>query len=294
MSSYWKHFFIDNGDIALIESGAQAFIANQVNHYKVKHDYVIHYVRQGKGSYRVQQKTYPLSAGDGFVLRKNSRVYYAPDPEDPWTLNWIGIGGQAIDDYLGGTQLAQLDTWSFDDKPDSLETMKAFVDYLCTVNHTQPAEASYILSQVYLLISHIQREFATGGSKPDSYQLMETSLAEEVYKYIYAHFLDKLTVQEVAAHFGISRSYLFELCKHHFDQSPKQIIQELRMNQASQLLRGTTLQVSEIANIIGYSSPFVFSKMFKEYYHYSPSDFRRLDDATIDQALFIRHKFIGH
>lgn len=100
------------------------------------------------------------------------------------------------------------------------------------------------------------------------------------------------TVNDVAEHFDISRNYLFTLCKEYFGQPPKQMIQELRMNQASQSLRGTQKQIKEIANIVGYKDAFSFSKMFKEYYHYSPSEFRKLSEKEIDEALFIRDKFL--
>ena len=64
------------------------------------------------------------------------------------------------------------------------------------------------------------------------------------------------------------------------------------MNQASQLLRGSNSQVKEIASTVGYRDAFSFSKMFKEYYGYSPTQFRNLTEEEIDKALFIREEFL--
>lgn len=72
MKSFWKHLFIDNQDIALIEVGAQNFVQNQINDYNVKHDWVIHAVLSGQGFFQIDGKGYHLKAGDGFILRKIS------------------------------------------------------------------------------------------------------------------------------------------------------------------------------------------------------------------------------
>ena len=60
---------------------------------------------------------------------------------------------------------------------------------------------------------------------------------------------------------------------------PKSMIQELRMNQAAQLLRGSKMQIKEIANMVGYKDAFSFSKMFTQYHQFSPSEFRKLSEA---------------
>lgn len=290
LKSYWKHLFLDNGDLSLIEAGLQKYTADQINNYKVKHDIVFHIVLQGKGYHSVHDKQYELKAGDSFILKKNQHVYYYPDTEDPWTICWIGIGGKNLDTYLSHSIIPMEDVLSFKEDSPAFEEMKQFIYYLSDSNPNDDLEKMKIFSMLYHFIYSLIKEFPLTHHQ-DIYSLSEPRLAEKIYGYIYENFHQAINVSDIAEEFNISRNYLFKLCRDHYGQSPKQIIQELRMNQASQLLRGTTSQVREIASIIGYKDAFSFSKMFKEYYGYSPSQFRKLNEEDIDRALFIREEF---
>ncbi len=52
-------------------------------------------------------------------------------------------------------------------------------------------------------------------------------------------------------------------------------IKEMRLQKAEQLIRKTTLNISEIVYKIGLSSRSYFSRIFKQKYRCSPSDYKR-------------------
>ena len=293
MKSFWKHFFLDNGDISLIEAGLQKFVPKQINNYKVKHDMVFHIVLQGKGYYTVNDNHYELNAGESFILKKNQRVYYLPDDNNPWTICWIGMGGSNLNTYLSHSIIPSKDVLTFEDDSMVLEEMKQFIYFLSQSDSNDSQDALHIFSNLYRFIYLLNEEFPLKNNQNNGYALTEPRLEEKIYEYIYAHFFNDLTINDITKEFNISRNYVFKLCKEHYGQSPKQIIQELRMNQASQLLRGSNSQVKEIAALVGYKDPFSFSKMFKDYYGHSPSQFRKLSEEEIDKALFIREEFLG-
>lgn len=292
LKSFWKHLFLDNGDISLVEAGLQKFVPQQINNYKVKHDIVFHIILDGKGIYSVNNEVYHLQAQDGFILKKNRRVFYIPDEDEPWTICWIGLGGENLMTYLNNTLIMSKDILNFEEESRVFDKMQDFIRFLEKSMPDDTLEYLQIFQQLYELLSLMNQELAINHSLNNAYSLMEPNLADKIYVYIYENFLKDITVTGIAEHFDISRNYLFKLCKDYFGQSPKQMILELRMNQASQLLRGSKMHVKEIANIVGYKDPFTFSKMFKEYYHHSPSHFRQLSEDEIDEALFIREKFL--
>ena len=51
----------------------------------VRPNYVIHYIISGKGTFTIGNRTYRLTAGQGFFLMPNVRTYYEADADDPWT-----------------------------------------------------------------------------------------------------------------------------------------------------------------------------------------------------------------
>lgn len=288
MHTYWKHLQIHVPHVSIIEAGHQSFSPQQINHYIVKQNLIIHAVTAGKGIFKVNGKTYHLSKNDGFILRKNQRVYYAPDSKDPWTTIWLGLSGDDLDNILNNTQLISQSVIQYNPKQKSLSLLKEIVEYIEKNSTENKKHALKTFSLLYNFLFELNNEFFSTDNINNFYHMNEDELASLVYEYIYNNFSEKIEIDKIAKHFNINRNYLFNLCKNHFGQSPKQILQELRMNKASQYIRGSDLSIKEIAAKIGYNDPLHFSKMFKKYYHYSPTQFRKLSDTEINEALFIR------
>ena len=109
--------------------------------------------------------------------------------------------------------------------------------------------------------------------------------AQNIMHYLKTNYHLPITIEEVALQFGISRNYLFQICKKHYNLSPKQFFLESPMAQAARLLCSSQLKISEISEQVGYRDTFQFSKMFKNYFGHSPSQYRILSDETIDDSV---------
>lgn len=286
MKSFWKHLALDNGELMLIEAGLQKFVPHQLNNYRVRHEAVLHVVLEGAGIFKVNHQTYELKAFDGFILKKNQQVFYTSNPDQPWTLAWIGLGGKNLPHYLRNTTLASQDVYAFEKDSLAWQELTHFIEWLSISDPTNQLDYLRAFSQLYKILLTINHEFAVSQKSQNSYTIPEASLAEKIYQFIYENFLKNLSITQIADHFDISRNYLFKICKEYYGQSPKNMIQELRMNQAVQLLRGSKMQVKEIASIVGYKDAFSFSKMFSKYYDYSPTEFRVLSEEVYDEILF--------
>lgn len=79
-----------------------------------------------------------------------------------------------------------------------------------------------------------------------------------------------LTVCEIARHGNISEVYLRKLFARELGMSPSRKLTELRMQQAK-LLIAEQRPLKEIAERVGYSDVFQFSRAFKRYFGYPPS-----------------------
>ncbi len=73
-----------------------------------------------------------------------------------------------------------------------------------------------------------------------------------------------ITVQEVANHVGLSRSYLYKMFIKHLGESTQSYLINIRMYKSSLLLKETSLSIAEIANKVGYNDPLLFSKTFSK------------------------------
>lgn len=85
----------------------------------------------------------------------------------------------------------------------------------------------------------------------------------------------EFSVEELAAQLNISRGYLYKKMVKITGKTSLEFIRVIRMKRAQQLLTESQLQVAEIAYQLGYNSPKIFTKHFKEEFNISPSEFMR-------------------
>lgn len=90
----------------------------------------------------------------------------------------------------------------------------------------------------------------------------------------------EFSVDKLAEELGLSRSSLFKRMKSEKGVSPAEFILELRLKKGADLLiESSDYQIEEIAMQIGFGSGRYFSKVFKEYFKMSPSQYRKIYKA---------------
>lgn len=83
---------------------------------------------------------------------------------------------------------------------------------------------------------------------------------------------EQFGVSELADEMHTSRSSLLRKIKKQTNLSASQFIREIRLQKAAELLKETELTASEIAFEVGFSNPSYFTKCYREYYGYPPSE----------------------
>lgn len=70
-----------------------------------------------------------------------------------------------------------------------------------------------------------------------------------------------------------------------YKNTVNQYIQNIRLEKAQELLASTDYNISEIVDKIGLSSKSYFSKLFRENYHLTPSEYRKKNQVTLTEIL---------
>lgn len=89
---------------------------------------------------------------------------------------------------------------------------------------------------------------------------------------------EQFGVTELAGQMNMSRSNLLRKVKKITDLSVSQFISEVRLKHAMELLKTSTLNVSEISHQVGFNSTSYFIKCFREYYGYPPGEAGKRDE----------------
>lgn len=111
------------------------------------------------------------------------------------------------------------------------------------------------------------------GSKETA--LHGEKLFSRVTSYFKEHIREKLTLLEIANALSISVSKLKSICATQLNTSPIEYFIELKMCEAKRLFEESNLNVSQIADYLGFSSIHYFSKLFKRKCGVSPSQYAK-------------------
>jgi len=97
----------------------------------------------------------------------------------------------------------------------------------------------------------------------------------EVKKYIEIHYLQKLSLDDIAEKVGFSKYHLSRIFKQATGYTIFDYITMLRMNDAKTLLSQKNMSVKDIGTLLGYSDPNYFTCVFKKEFDISPTEFRK-------------------
>jgi len=103
-----------------------------------------------------------------------------------------------------------------------------------------------------------------------------------IMEYIDENHDQKLLLEKVSDHFGLSANYLNNLFKASTGKTITAYMQDRRMCVAKERLCRSTDSIKEIASQLGFYDQYHFSKAFKKQEGISPSEFReRTGKATL-------------
>ncbi|MCZ8514195.1 helix-turn-helix domain-containing protein [Paenibacillus filicis] len=98
--------------------------------------------------------------------------------------------------------------------------------------------------------------------------------------YVRNHYADKLTLDDMARHFGFHPHYIIKMFNQRIGMSPIQYLQEVRLQKAMEMLEQTQLTVSEISERLGWTTSY-FSRLFHERKGMPPTQFRKKQERGV-------------
>lgn len=99
---------------------------------------------------------------------------------------------------------------------------------------------------------------------------------EEILQFIQIHYIEDISMQNVAEAMNYSDAYFCKLFKQCFNKGFTTYLSEYRVEKAKQLLIDITVNVKEISEKVGYNDSNYFTKVFKRIVGVTPSEYRMI------------------
>ena len=108
-----------------------------------------------------------------------------------------------------------------------------------------------------------------------THDVMEYSIAERVQRYIDTNYVQDFTLEDIAAEFQCSASYISHIFKDVIGYSPMQYKTRCRIGLAQTLLISSDMTSTQVATMVGYDNTNYFNTVFSKIVGVSPIRYRK-------------------
>lgn len=245
---------------------------------KLRPDYVVErktfpflcveFVAEGAGSLQLRGKRYPLRPGIAFAYAPGVAHRIRNDPHRPMRKFYVDFMGREAARLLAGTPLG---AWV----PAQIASPEEILDILAALQRDAFADEK---SRDELCAAHLRLLLLKISQKALPFRSAEPrALAtyQRARRYMEQHFARLHTAEEVARGCHMTPVHLSRVFRRFARSTPYRFLMRLKMNRAADLLFDAGMMVKEVAEELGFSSPFQFSRAFKRVYALAPDHFLR-------------------
>lgn len=250
--------------------------------FKHTHDeYEIYYLIRGERSYFIENRLYHVQPGSLVFINRNVIHMTSQYGENYHERIVLELNEEPLSSLLASTgELSLPDFFRLHQgiiqvSPENQAYILSLFDGIADELATQdPGFRLMALEKLTRLLVFSLRYFQCSEPELLSDSPIHRRISE-IAAYICDHYADAGSLEQVAQHFYMSKSYLNRVFKECTGYTVNEYINVNRIQQARKLLAETTLPVSDIASSLGYESVTYFEKVFRKHTETSPLKYRR-------------------
>lgn len=260
----------------------------EINIPKHRHQYIeIVYVLEGKVKQNINKQTYEMEKGDICILDKNVQHSSEPLKDSDVVINMLltpeffdcvfmnllsddnHISNFIINSLYSMNTTQKFITYHVEEKT----TLHMILENLLKEYFSEKTR-SFAALNGYLLIFFTELSRGLTENKEEAIDKLLKSLKKELLQYIRDNFKN-CDLKTMSGYFHFHPNYLSNLIKKEFGKNLKDILIELRMSEAANLLENTDMSIESIMDQVGYTNHSYFYKVFKKQYGCTPWNYRK-------------------
>ena len=221
---------------------------------------------KGKGTFIDSSgNSYPLIQNSIFQCLPSKNFSIIIDRDSEWSEFNIKIG-KSVFDSLASLKLLNIDTPVFQVnlKPYLIQWFSELIKQL---NHTENAELPEVLFVTQKLLINLHREDIR------RYESNIDAIIAGAKQMLFYRYDENISLDEIASSFHISYEKFRKIFKQKVGISPIQYRLQTKFHLAERLI-SEGFSIKMVAEEVGYTDPFTFSRQFTKYMGVPPSTFK--------------------
>ena len=229
------------------------------------------YVVDGKGEFNIQGQRFPVKANDFVIINPQVEHTELSSPDEPLEYIVLGINGLSFSNLTPVSEGGH--PFSFfnlrDEQKDILRYLNAMVQEATSQQMSYELVCHNLLEILLIKILRHQHFDLEVGK-----QSKATKDISFIKHYLETYYHESIQLEDLASMTHLSRFYISHSFKKEIGMSPMEYLIDIRIKESKILLRTTNYSISQVADIVGFTTPTYFSKQFRKSTGVSPTDYR--------------------
>ena len=229
------------------------------------------YVVDGKGEFNIQGQRFPVKPNDFVIINPQVEHTELSSPDEPLEYIVLGINGLSFSNLTPVSEGGH--PFSFfnlrDEQKDILSYLNAMVQEATSQQMSYELVCHNLLEILLIKILRHQHFDLEVGK-----QSKATKDISFIKHYLETYYHESIQLEDLASMTHLSRFYISHSFKKEIGMSPMEYLIDIRIKESKILLRTTNYSISQVADIVGFTTPTYFSKQFRKSTGISPTDYR--------------------
>ncbi|MEK3789992.1 MULTISPECIES: helix-turn-helix transcriptional regulator [Paenibacillus] len=246
--------------------------------------YEMYFFLEGNANFVIGNEIYQLQAGD--MLLFSGDVLHRPNPakDVPYVRSYINFTSDYIQEVAGEELQAKL--LNLFEHPNGLlirwdesgvNEMDSHFELLFTEREKEAIGHEVMMQtlMVQLLLKIYRKSKDVYSLLTAPAQSQKETNVRRMLKYLNQHYRTSITLEELSEVMHLNKYYMCHCFKEITGISINNYVTRKRIDEAKKLLLLSDQSVGNMSELLGFSNPIHFSRMFKQYAGVSPQTYRK-------------------
>lgn len=247
---------------------------------------IFQYTLSGEGRIEIDGIVHRLTKGKAFLVTVPSihRYYYPEEGTEPWEFIWLNARGPLAISLWNqltshGGPIIEL--------PQESVSMDLLWNMFKDIQVHEERDLHLLTGKMFQWILSMEKylkkpNMITTYIKNDKLHAAIQYMKKDLHN-------NNLSLDDVAAHVGISKHHLCRLFQKNINLSPFEYLRRRRIELAASMLKTTDQTIYQIALDTGFDNASYFGKVFRSYFGVSPSTYREKDLEFLAKHVFFEN-----